>query len=1070
MHSNPKKGTTKSVNLDHTTGETELKQLTGNMQNLLDSYPGSLYSIDRNYRYTVYNRAHELIMLEVYGAQIKPNTSPLDYITFPEYHEMAKQKLDQALIGGEPFTDQEYSIDKAGSKSFFNVHYMPIKDENSVVTGISVFAEDVTELRKSNDIRKETEELYGNLFRDISSIILVIDVETKSILNANQAACDFYGYTQAELVALKISDLAVLSAEELHNRIQKVANGEANHFQHAHRLANGEVREVDIYAGAVKFNGRQVNVAVVHDISARKAAEDALKLSEERYKAQFKNLPVPTFTWQHKGDDFVLIDYNDSANIITEGQGAKLMGKSASELYKDDPEVLADLSKCFNEQSTIHHEIKIRLRSTGVVRDFIVTYVYIPSDLVQVYTEDITQHKIDEEKLRASETRLREVLENVQDAPYRRNLQTDRYDYISPSIEQISGFTAEETISMPTEAVLAHMHTDDLANIEQTILDSIANPGKPYQIEYRFKHKRTNQYRWLQDHFTTMLDAQGRPMFRYGTVRNITEHKLAEDKLRDSEERYRLVVENSYDAILLAAPDGSVLNANPAAARMFGMTEEEIIQAGRSKLVDINDPAFTTAINDHDRNGKYTGVLTHIRKDGSTFPAEFSSTLFQDKDGNPRASVIIRDITERIQVEEAKQEAEARYRGLFEQSHDAIFILDLQGRHITANQRAADMMGYSLEELHGLSVREASAELQQSLQVIQQLLSGEHVTHYERLFQKKDGTIFPVEINVELVRDSHGNPLHIQSIVRDITERKEAEKKLRESEERWKFALEGAGNGVWDWNISTNKVFFSNQWKSMLGHADDEIGDSLDEWQKRVHPDDLSETLDKVNKHLEGKSPYYISEHRVLCKDGSYKWIIDRGKVVEWAVDKKPLRIIGTHQDISERKTAEEKLRESEERFRLLFENSQAVMGIIDPESGEILDANPAAATFYGYSLEQLRGMSIDKINALPPETVYTERQHALREERNFFVFPHRLASGEMRTVEVHSSPVQMKGRQVLFSIIHDITKRKIAEEKLIESEERFSTAFHSSQEAISITRFSDGVYIDVNDVVLLHF
>ena len=390
---------------------------------------------------------------------------------------------------------------------------------------------------------QETEEIYSNLFKDLSSVILIIDVETKAVLNANPAACVFYGYTQSQLTTLKLSDLAVLPAKEIDICVQKVANGEANHFQHTHRLANGETREVDVYAGTTTTSGRQVNIAIIHDISEQKIAEE----------------------------------------------------------------------------------------------------------------------------------KLQEILKNLQDASYRRNLKTDSYDYMSPGIEQISGFTSEEMIAMSTETVLTLLHTDDLAAIEQTLITSTANPGKSYQVEYRFKNKLTGQYRWFQDRFTTTLDDQGHPAFRYGNVRDITNQKIMED---------------------------------------------------------------------------------------------------------------------------AKKEAEFRYHSLFEQSHDAIFILDLQGFHLAANQRAADLMGYTTEELRGLSVNETSAELQKSKQVIQQLLNGEQIPLYERIFKKKDGTVFPVEINVELVRDSQGNPLHIQSVVRDISERKMAEERLRESEDRYRTFVENSFDAI----------------------------------------------------------------------------------------------------------------------------------------------------------------------------------------------------------------------------------------------------------------------------------
>ena len=177
-----------------------------------------------------------------------------------------------------------------------------------------------------------------------------------------------------------------------------------------------------------------------------------------------------------------------------------------------------------------------------------------------------------------------------------------------------------------------------------------------------------------------------------------------------------------------------------------------------------------------------------------------------------------------------------------------------------------------------------------------------------------------------------------------------AEEALRESEERWQFALEGSRDGVWDWNVVTNEVFFSRRWKEMLGYNDDEISNHLDEWDKRVHPDDKEQCYRDLNRHLNGEVPYYENEHRILCKDGSYKWILDRGKVVSWTETNKPKRVIGTHTDITERKQAEEELRESRE----LLENilTASSVGIAHARERKIIWANQAMIELFGFTQE----------------------------------------------------------------------------------------------------------------------
>jgi PAS domain S-box-containing protein len=129
------------------------------------------------------------------------------------------------------------------------------------------------------------------------------------------------------------------------------------------------------------------------------------------------------------------------------------------------------------------------------------------------------------------------------------------------------------------------------------------------------------------------------------------------------------------------------------------------------------------------------------------------------------------------------------------------------------------------------------------------------------------------------------------------------------SADRWKLALESAGDGVWDWNVQTSKVYFSDRWKAMLGFEKHEIGDTLDEWEKRVHPDDRKEVFDAINRHLEGKTSIYISEHRVMCKDGSYKFVLDRGQIISRTPEGKPLRVVGTHTDLTRLKQTENLIR-----------------------------------------------------------------------------------------------------------------------------------------------------------------
>ncbi len=170
----------------------------------------------------------------------------------------------------------------------------------------------------------------------------------------------------------------------------------------------------------------------------------------------------------------------------------------------------------------------------------------------------------------------------------------------------------------------------------------------------------------------------------------------------------------------------------------------------------------------------------------------------------------------------------------------------------------------------------------------------------------RQGEVIWINHTCQSVYSSHGVFLGRRVSNRDISAYKIMEIRLKEAEERWQFALEGSGDGVWDWNLKTNAVFYSKQYKAMLGYEDHEFLNTFEEWKKRIHPEDLSWVMKEFERHVGGKTSYLSMEYRLRCNDGSYKWIFSRGKVITYDTEGKPIRIVGTQADITDRKKAEE--------------------------------------------------------------------------------------------------------------------------------------------------------------------
>jgi PAS domain S-box-containing protein len=306
---------------------------------------------------------------------------------------------------------------------------------------------------------------------------------------------------------------------------------------------------------------------------------------------------------------------------------------------------------------------------------------------------------------------------------------------------------------------------------------------------------------------------------------------------------------------------------------------------------------------------------------------------------------------------------------------------------------------------------------------------------------------------------------HLLTSFRNVLERiQQSRQDVQKSEERFSLAVQGANDGLWDWDLRTDIVYFSPRWKTMLGYEDDEIPHHFNEWLKRVHPDDRERAQETIQDYLNGRTATYRLEHRLQHKDGTYRWIVARGALLR-DKDGKPNRMAGSHTDITERKQAEEQLREKEAQYRSIFEATSDALLITDLEDGHVVEVNPAACNIYGYSYEEFIG--------LPP---------------NAFIHPHKLSyylekalpsvkagvkwhtrgvdlrkDGTAFPVDVHESAFTYLGKPHMLAAIRDITEQVQAEEELREKEAQYRSIFEASSDVLLIVDLEDGSFVEVN-------
>ncbi|MCX6067106.1 MAG: PAS domain S-box protein, partial [Chloroflexi bacterium] len=524
----------------------------------------------------------------------------------------------------------------------------------------------------------------------------------------------------------------------------------------------------------------------------------------------------------------------------------------------------------------------------------------------------------------------------------------------------------------------------------------------------------------------------------------VNARRMAEElttELRASEEKYRVVFNNEIYAICIFDLETlKLLEVNEAYERLYCYSREELISGMTIHDITAEHQGSDAATTQATREGTiFIPLRYHRKKDGTVFPVEIVGGPYEWQ-GRKVMFALAHDISERKQAEDALLVSESKSREMIANISDVIGIIGLDGIMRYKSPNIERWFGWQPEDLVGTDGWDTvhPDDLERIQREFSMLLEKDNsVKTVEYRYKCKDGSYKLIELTAVNLTNT---PM-IDGVLmnyHDITERKQAELALQNA--YWAYwrmesILEGTQAGTWEWNVQTGETVFNQTWAQIIGYTLDELAPiSIKTWERFAHPDDLKQSDELLEKHFTGELPNYEYESRIKHKDGYWVWVLDRGRVINRTSDGKPLMMFGTHQDITLRKQAENELLSSEQRYRDMFEKNSAVKILIDPASGAVIQANQAASRFYGWSTTLLQAMNINQINTLSNEEIIIEMERAAKESRSYFIFRHRLASGDIRDVEVHSSPIDISGRRLLFSIIHDITERKQAEQALRET------------------------------------
>ena len=441
------------------------------------------------------------------------------------------------------------------------------------------FVEVETNISKVKVQRKHTS---CNGFLKINhSIMIVIDPETGVIIDANEAACSFYQYDYEHIIKLKISDINVLSVEEIVMEMKLATKEYKNCFYFKHQISNGEIRDVEVHSGPITQNSRQVLYSIIHDITDRKKIEEEmikknadlkeeiqanmkkleeinallkreivegkrtmeeLKVNEERLNFALESSGEGVWDWNARTNEMIyskgwmsMLGYNDAEIQNSFSEWDKL-------LHPDDKESAYLNLNMYLEGLVPFYESEYRLLTKDESYKWILSKGKIiswtsdgmPLRVIGTHS-DINSRKLMEQELREAKERFSNVIEYSQDASYRRNILSDKYDYMSPVIEKLTGYTPEEMLEMTEDVVLTKIHPDDLPNLIKCMSEVAKSNYASDAIEYRFLCKN-GEYRWFFDRFTSVKGNLLEPSFRYGVFQDISLQKLAKEELKKAKE------------------------------------------------------------------------------------------------------------------------------------------------------------------------------------------------------------------------------------------------------------------------------------------------------------------------------------------------------------------------------------------------------------------------------------------------------------------------------------------------------------------------------------------------------
>ncbi len=795
---------------------------------------------------------------------------------------------------------------------------------------------DLYNLEKDRKALQKSERRFRIIFENSLAVMLLIDPETYRVMAANKAAEAFYGWKRSQLEKMKISDFNILSAAELKAEMEKVRTSERIYFRFKHRLASGDVRDVEVYSGKVEIDGKDYLHSIIHDVSEQLSAENKLRESEDRYRLISEN-----------STDWIYLTDTEGNFLYISPSCEKITGFAPAD-FISDPQLLNNIIHPEDLQTTIHHHNNTTKDQEPDEMEFRIInrkkqVSWIRHKCKPIFTDDgkytgrrgtnqdISEEKKTKEKLRRSEEKFRMVFES---ANVGKSITLPSGEIsVNQAFCDMLGYSQQELQNKKWQEITP---AEDVPEIEQKLRLVLVGETDSIRFEKRYVHK-SGIYIWADVSTRLMRTLNSKPLYFITTIVDISKKKNAEFGLTKN-----LNLLNNLAAQVPGVvyqyrlyPDGSSAfpYSSPGMWDIYEVTPEEVREDASPVFTRIHPDDYDYIVE----------TITESARNQTDYESDFRVILPKQglrwrhsnarpellEDGSTLWHGIITDVTERKQAEEAREKSEEQYRTLFETMTQGVVHQNAAGEIISANPAAEKILGLSIDQMKGrksIDPRWKAVDQNKNTlpgeehPAILALQTGKEVKDFTQgIFNpQKNDYVWILVNSIPQFHKGEKKPYQVFSTFLDITDRKKAEEALSHSHDLMKYIIEHNQSAVAVHDLDLKYLFVSQRYlteykvkeKNVIGKHHYEVFPDIPEKWRKVHQKALKGIVSRAD------------EDKFFRKDGSFDWT--RWECRPWyQADGSIGGIIVYTEVINEQKRKEEEITKLNQRLEILIESIQ---------------------------------------------------------------------------------------------------------------------------------------------------